>query len=65
MILGITGTCASYGFGYNKTMKNKTKKKVHPAVSEYYRKLGKKGGKKSAEAREKTIIEKVASKIKQ
>lgn len=37
-------------------MKTKKNKFIHPAVSEYYRKLGK----KSAEVREKMIIEKVA-----
>ncbi len=34
-------------------MKDKQTKKINPAVSEYYRKLGK----KSAEVREKRIIE--------
>jgi len=36
--------------------------KIHPAVSEYYRKLGEKGGKKSAEARHKKIIEQAKNK---
>ena len=32
-------------------------KKIHPKISEYYRKLGKKGGKRSAEVRNKKILE--------